>query len=180
MTKEGIIELASYEAISLTKYLDSVNVHTIGIGMTVSEIPDLNSWSWNKQLTIKECMDMYKKGLQKYVDAVNNALQVEVTPNQFDALVSLTYNIGIGAMRKSTFMKRLNAGYSPVSVVEAMKRFNRAGGRVIQGLVNRRNKEGDVFLYGKYLAKGSITKIDVNPNSHKPIYRGTINVEAYV
>lgn len=180
ISKEGLIELANYEALAHTKYLDSVGVHTIGIGMTISEIPDLNSWSWTKSLSTQECVDQYRASLKQYENAVNRALKVEVTQAQYDMLVSITYNIGVNGMAGSTFMKRINAKDTPERIVSAMKAWNKANGRILKGLVNRRAAEGKVFLTGKYTNDGTIGLIVVNSTTHKPAYKGRINIGAYL
>lgn len=117
MSRKGKMFLAGLEGICLTKYLDSVGVWTIGVGATKSEIPDLASWPKDKALTIQECFSLLDKSLKKYEKAVDDALKVDVTQEQYDALVSICYNIGTGGLTKSTFMKRINAlasvGYIP-------------------------------------------------------------------
>ena len=179
MSKRGIIELANYEALAHTKYIDSGGVHTIGIGMTVSEIKDLNQWPWDKELSTKECVHMYVKGLHKYVDAVNKALLVDVKQHQFDALVSICYNIGVGGTAKSTFMRRLNAGESAARVTEAMRWWHKDNGKVVKGLINRRRYESELYEDGVYRCAGPITLIRVN-SARKPVYKGTIDIEPFL
>ncbi len=105
ISNAGLIELASYECLCLKPYLDSGGEKTIGFGSTKSDIPDLYTWSWDKEITIEEAVALYKKGINKYVAGVNRALtRLEVPQTLFDALVSITYNIGIAGMAKSTFM----------------------------------------------------------------------------
>ncbi len=180
-SKNGLIELANYEALSNTVYLDSVNVRTIGIGMTVSEIPDIKQWSWDRRLENDQCVRMFQESLVKYENAVIKAINqgVMVTQAQFDALVSITYNIGTGGMAGSTFMKRLNAGARPEDVVAAMQSWNKGGGKIIKGLVNRRAAEGKVFLTGKYTNDGTVTHIEVN-SKHQPIYKGRVDIRPYI
>ncbi len=167
----GMCELADYEDIMLSPYLDSGGVKTVGIGSTISDISDLPSWPWDKKITIEEALAIYKKGLSKYITAVNKALLVNVIKqHQFDALVSIAYNIGVGAMAKSTFMKRINAGEDPERISEAMRRYNMDNGKVVQGLVNRRKYEAGVFLHGAYKSNGCADLIQVNSRTHKPMY----------
>ena len=83
--------------------------------------------------------------LKKFESAVNSAVTVPINQNQFDALVSLAYNIGTGAFKESTLIKKLNAG----DIRGAADQFDvwvNAGGKRMQGLVNRRAKEKEVFL----------------------------------
>jgi hypothetical protein len=123
---------------------------------------------------------MLKKHVQKYVDAVNNVLNVDITQEQFDALVSITYNIGTGGMARSTFMRRINAGASPSSVVVAMKMWDQDNGRVVKGLINRRQKESDLYQYGKYSSGMKCSVITVNPITHQPKYSDTLNLAPYL
>lgn len=82
--------------------------------------------------------------MKPYVDAVNNNVKVPLTQSQFDALVSFTYNIGTGGFQGSSALRLLNQGdYS--GAANAMKLWNKSGGQVVQGLVNRRNDEVALF-----------------------------------
>lgn len=180
-SKNGVIELANYEALANTKYIDSGGVQTIGIGMTVSEIPDIKNWAWSQRLEDDQCVRMFQDALVKYENAVIKALKpgVILTQAQFDALVSITYNIGTGGMAGSTFMKRVNAGARPEDVVAAMQAWNKDNGKVVRGLVNRRAAEGKVYLTGNYTNDGTVTRIVVDSN-HKPIYKGRVDIRPYL
>lgn len=179
MSVNGNIELGNYEGLALTKYIDSGGVQTVGLGMTVSEIKDLKSWAWDKQLTVQECCDMFKKGLVKYQDALNKAVIVPLKQHEFDALLSWTYNVGIGAMQGSTLIRRLNNGDNKVNVANSLLNWKYDNGVVVKGLLNRRNAERDLFLTGKYQNKGTVALITVNPTTHKPSYKNTINLTSY-
>lgn len=180
-SKEGLAELASYEGLILTPYLCAANVKTVGFGSTKSDIPDLNSWSWSRQISIAEAIVLYKQGLIKYVNAVNKVLTRDIEQHQFDALVSITYNIGVGGMAGSTFMKYVNSDKPNTTIVAAMKRWDKGGGRVLKGLVNRREKEGNLYLNGVYSGNGLVSVSPVGSN-HRPIYSKskTINLLDYL
>lgn len=187
MSPQGLVELANYEGLANTKYIDSGGVHTIGIGMTVSEIPDLAKWSWDKYLDNETCVKMFKSSLKKYEEAIRKVLRVKITQNEFDALVSITYNIGTGntrtmqgGMAGSTFMKRLNSNDLPKNVVAAMQFWNKDNGKVVKGLVNRRKAEGQVFLTGQYQNDGTVALISVDPKTHKPRYNKRTNILQYI
>jgi GH24 family phage-related lysozyme (muramidase) len=121
ISKQGKAELCGHEGLALKLYLDSVNVRTIGLGATVSEIPNIKQLPWTYSITIQEAFDLLDKSLSKYVKAVNDALKVPVTQFQFDALVSICYNIGTSGLKNSTFMRRINAGArvgsTPMSII---------------------------------------------------------------
>lgn len=176
ISKQGLLELADREGLAQTKYLDSVGVQTIGIGQTKSDIPDLGLWSWAKELSVQEVCSMYKKHVQPYSDAVAKALKVPVKQYQFDALVSITYNIGIFGMRTSTFMKRINAGEQGQAVVDAIMMWKKP-----PEIIGRRKKECDLYRYGKYSnADGCVDHIQVDPKTHKPKYKGRIKIIDYL
>lgn len=96
-------------------------------------------------LTRDECSQRFKKELVKHEAAINKLVTVPISQNAYDALVSLSYNVGTGAVAKSTVMKRLNKG-DYVGASEAFKLFNKAGGGVVNGLVQRRASEAALFL----------------------------------
>ena len=172
MSKAGLSELAAYEAISTFPYLDSAGVKTIGLGSTVSDIPDIGTWAWNKEITIKEACDIYVKGLRKYIKGVNEALKVEVTQAQFDALVCFCYNVGVRGMKSSSLMRWVNGNGSELQIRTGFRMWNKisVGGKKVisKGLDNRRNAEADLFILGKYRAS-PILHFPVNA-AHKPVY----------
>lgn len=176
ISPRGLLELADREGLSTRKYLDSVGVQTIGIGLTSSDIKDLKSWDWDKELTVKECVDLFKQHVKPYSDAVDKALKVPVTQNQFNALVSITYNIGIGGMKRSTFMKRINAYANVKDIVDAILMWNKP-----PEIMGRRKKEAALFQYGTYANRdGCVDRISVNPKTHKPSYKGRVSIVEYL
>ena len=79
----------------------------------------------------------FEKYVEKYVT-------VSLTQNQFDALVSWTFNLGPGNLKESTMLKKLNQGLYE-EVPDEMRRWNKAGGEVLEGLVRRRDAEAELF-----------------------------------
>ncbi|WP_312069487.1 lysozyme, partial [Acinetobacter sp.] len=77
--------------------------------------------------------------------SVNNLVKVPLSQNQFDALVSLTYNIGSTAFKNSTLLKKLNAK-DYAGAADQFLRWNKGGGKVLKGLVRRREAERALFL----------------------------------
>jgi lysozyme len=88
---------------------------------------------------------MLRKDLAKFEDAVSKSVKVPLKQNQFDALVSLVYNIGPGNFQSSTLLKKLNAGEYQ-SAADQFPRWNRAGGKVLAGLTRRREAEKGLWL----------------------------------
>lgn len=164
-SKEGLIFIASLEGLATQLYLDSVNVLTIGIGATVSEIPDIKSKPWSYTITIQEAVVLFQKSLVKYENAVNRALKVDITQQQFNALVSICYNIGTGGLSISTFIKRINTKDSAQRVYDAILMWNKP-----REIVGRRTKEAKLFRYQTYPDSMQVNHFPISATSHKPIY----------
>lgn len=137
-----------WEGLVTHEYLDSGGAPTIGIGhlLTRSErrsgkvmIGGLTV-VYRKGLTEQQCWDLLDQDLEPAEKSVNEAVTVPLNQNQFDALVSFAFNVGDGAFRSSTLLKLLNQGrYDDVPT--QLRRWIRDNGHVVQGLINRREKE---------------------------------------
>ncbi|OTG66071.1 lysozyme [Acinetobacter silvestris] len=143
VSKFGVDLICGFEGKRLAAYDDGVGVWTIGFGTTIYP----NGIRVNKGDTCTEAQAKayMAHDLKKFEQAVNDAVNTPLNQNQFDALVSLTYNIGTGAFKNSTLLKRLNAG----DYQAAANQFDvwvKASGKTMQGLVNRRNSEKSLFL----------------------------------
>ena len=139
----GIDLIGNFEGLRLEAYHDSAGVCTIGYGTTV--YPNGVPVQPNDQCTIEQARKFMHHDLARFEKAVSSAVKVPLTQNQFDALVSLTYNIGAGAFKNSTLLKLLNQG----DYAGASNQFDvwiKAGGQTVQGLVNRRAVEKSYFL----------------------------------
>lgn len=142
ISNTGINLIRGFEDLRLKAYDDGVGVWTIGYGTTV-----INGVKVKKGdiCTIEQAKSYMAQDLKKFESAVNTAVKVTLNQNQFDALVSLTYNIGIGAFKGSTLLMLLNAkDYKHAA--EQFQRWNRGGGRVLNGLIKRRKIEMELFL----------------------------------
>ena len=139
----GVDLICSFEGKRLTAYDDGVGVWTIGFGTTV--YPNGIKVMKGDTCTEAQAKTYMAHDLKKFEATVNKAVTVQLNQNQFDALVSLAYNIGTNAFSKSTLVKKLNAN----DIRGAADQFDvwvNAGGKRMQGLVNRRAKEKEVFL----------------------------------
>lgn len=116
---------------------------TIGYGSTV--YPNGRKVRKGDVVSRDEAARIFAHDLNKFTRAVLQATEVPLNQNQLDALVSLTYNIGKNAFRRSTLLKRLNAG-DYIGAADQFLVWRRSGGRVMDGLVNRRKRERELFL----------------------------------
>jgi len=148
MSPHGLELLQQWEGFKTTVYKDSAGLPTIGVGhlLTKSELSSgkitINGVpvSYENGLTEQQVTDLLAQDVQPAAAAVNNNVKVPLDQNQFDALVSFTFNVGVGAFTGSTLLKLLNQGQYD-QVPDQLLRWTRAGGQVVQGLVNRRNNE---------------------------------------
>lgn len=139
----GINLISSFEDTRLKAYDDGVGVWTIGIGTIV--YPNGNKVKQGDTCTLDQAKAYFKHDLAKFEKAVNDSVKVPLTQNQFDALVSLTYNIGSGAFKSSTLLKKLNkSDYQ--GAADQFPLWNKAKGRILNGLTRRRTAERVLFL----------------------------------
>ena len=139
----GVELICGFEGKRLAAYDDGVGVWTIGFGTTV--YPNGIKVMKGDTCTEAQAKTYMAHDLKKFEATVNKAVTVQLNQNQFDALVSLAYNIGTNAFSKSTLVKKLNAN----DIRGAADQFDvwvNAGGKRMQGLVNRRAKEKALFL----------------------------------
>jgi len=123
---------------SCTTYYCPAGVLTIGYGCTVG-IKEGDIWS------PAQAVEALKRELAKHEQAINSLVKVDISQNAFDALVSFSYNVGSGALSKSTLLKKLNKGDMQGAAAEFAK-WNKGGGKVLPGLVRRRAQEAELFL----------------------------------
>ena len=139
----GVDLICGFEGKRLAAYDDGVGVWTIGFGTTV--YPNGIKVMKGDTCTEAQAKTYMAHDLKKFEATVNKAVTVQLNQNQFDALLSLAYNIGASAFSQSTLVKKLNAN----DIRGAADQFDvwvNAGGKRMQGLVNRRSKEKLLFL----------------------------------
>ena len=138
----GINLICSFEGLKLKAYDDGVGVWTIGFGTTI--YPNGIKVRKGDTYTEAQAKAYMAHDLKKFESTVNSAVTVPINQKQFDALVSLTYNIGTGAFKESTLLIKLNlSDYKATATQFAV--WNKGGGKVMQGLVNRRAVERKLF-----------------------------------
>ena len=136
-SEEGKTLIKKFEGCKLRTYLDAVDVPTIAYGRTKDvKIGDI--------CTQQQAEDWLEEELVEYEGYVNEAVKVELTQPQFDSLVSWTYNLGPSNLNRSSMLRVLNTSDYD-NVPEQIMRWNKAGGRVLPGLVRRREAEAEMF-----------------------------------
>lgn len=143
VSNKGVDLICEFEGKRLVAYDDGVGVWTIGFGTI--KYPSGNRVKKGDTCTLEQAKEYMRHDLIEFEHAVNSSVKAPLNQNQFDALVSLAYNIGSSAFKSSTLVKKLNAG----DYQGAADQFNvwiNAGGKRMQGLVNRRDREKLLFL----------------------------------
>lgn len=142
-SEKGMALIKQFEGCKLTAYQDSVGVWTIGYGWT----QPVDGKPIRAGMTIKQetAERLLKTGLVSYESDVSRLVKVSLTQGQFDALVSFTYNLGARSLSTSTLLRKLNAG-DYAGAADEFLRWNKAGGKVLNGLTRRREAERALFL----------------------------------
>lgn len=139
----GRAAITQREGNVLTAYRDSVGILTIGVGHTTAA--GAPTVAPGMRITPAESDLILSRDLAKFETAVLAAVKVPISQNEFDALVSLAFNIGGGAFAKSTLVRKLNEG-DKAGAAEQFLVWNKAGGKVLKGLTKRRESERLQFL----------------------------------
>lgn len=152
ISEKGLALIKTFEGCRLTAYADVVGVPTIGYGHThtVTKADVVNK----KTITQQQADDLLKSDIAHFergVEQLSRELGVVLKQHQFDALVSFAFNVGLGALKKSTLAKKLyllnqNDQQGIYAVADQLLRWNKAGGKPLAGLTKRRNAERLLFL----------------------------------
>ena len=141
----GIAEIGRHEGLRLRPYQDVAGYWTIGYGHK------LKTGEWWDDITLEKARELLVADAGTAEDAVNSLVRVTLTQPMFDALVSLAYNIGVGAFRRSTLLRLLNADdYAGAQQQFSVWNKARIGGtlQVSSGLASRRAQEAMLFAQG--------------------------------
>ena len=137
ISAEGMALIKKFEGCKLKAYLDAVNVPTIAYGRT-------KKVKMGDTCTQEQAEAWIEEEMQEYEGYINDMVKVELSQFQFDALVAWVYNLGPTNLKNSTLLKVLNEGdYNGVPA--QIKRWNKAGGSVLDGLTRRREAEALLF-----------------------------------
>lgn len=134
--------IIGFEGEVLHGYLDSIGKLTIGIGH-LCLVPE--PYRLNQPITKEESRRLFAQDVDTAANGVQKLVKVPLSQNQLEALVSFVFNLGQGALAKSTLLKKLNAKDYP-GAANAFLAWNRAGGKVVAGLTRRRKAERELFL----------------------------------
>lgn len=143
INQAGLDLIKKYEGFRGSAYLDPVKIPTIGYGATYYQ--NGRKVKMGDVITKKEAEKLLLDTVSNFATEVSALVTVPLSGNQFSALVSFAFNVGIGAFKTSTLLQLLNKGKYGLAANEFL-RWDRAGNRVLAGLTKRRKEESDLFL----------------------------------
>ena len=144
ISNKGLELIKEFEGFSSVAYLCPAKIPTIGYGNTFWE--DGRKVRLGEQISKTKALELLEFVANKdFASKIYPLIKVEVNQNQFDAMVSLTYNIGVGAFSSSTLLRKVNAKDFIGASNEFLK-WDKAGGKPLSGLTRRRQREKELFL----------------------------------
>jgi len=137
--------IQGFEGLSLVPYKCQAGISTIGYGATF--------YPSGKKVTMQDAPIslatakwMFKETADKFAADVNKMIKANINQNQFNAIVSLAYNIGLAGLAKSSLLKKVNANPSDPTITNSFMIWNKAGGKVLNGLTKRRAIEAKLYF----------------------------------
>jgi len=141
ISQKGLNMIKQFEGLRLTAYRCSANVLTIGYGHTGSDVKEAMT------ITQAQADELLKSDVKKFEIGVSAlTVGISLTQNQYDALVSFAFNVGLGALQSSTLLKKLRENPKDKTIANEFARWNKAGGAVVAGLTNRRAQESQLYF----------------------------------
>jgi len=141
---KGISLIKQFEGFSAKPYICSGGAITIGYGATY--YPNgLRVTMSDKAITEGQASTMLMNMLKTYEKSVDSFCRDDINQNQFDALVAFAYNVGVNALKNSTLLKKVNKNPQDVTIRNEFLKWNKANGRALKGLTNRRIAEANLY-----------------------------------
>lgn len=165
ITQQGLDLIKKWEGFERHVYLDVAGYPTIGYGHLIKK-----GESWPNGITEAAAEKLLAKDVQIAERAVIRYISVPLSDSQFNALVSFTFNLGAGALQRSTLRRVLNRG-NYAEVPRQLMRWVNAGGRRVRGLVLRRKEEGSIFA-SESVESEQAAVIMIPPPQPKPKIQG--------
>jgi len=145
ISNKGVDLIKKYEGFRSKSYLCPAKVPTIGFGSTYYEDGTKVKLT-DPAITEEEATRLLKALLVIYEKAVDSFCRDDINQNQFDALSSFAYNCGVGNLKSSTLLKKVNADPTNPSIKNEFMKWNKGGGKILAGLTLRRNEESNLYF----------------------------------
>ena len=145
LDENGYKLIQEFEGLSLVPYLCSAKVATIGYGNTF--YPSGKKVTMNDNpISLLTAKWMLKETADKFAADVDKLIKSRLTQNQFNALVSFAFNLGVAALGKSSLLKKVNVNPNDITITNEFLKWNKAGGKVLNGLTKRRTIEAKIYF----------------------------------
>jgi lysozyme len=145
LDQKGYDLIKTFEGLSLKPYKCSAGVPTIGYGSTYYE-NGIKVQMSDAPITGARAEILLKNVADRFAQKVVNLIKKPITQNQFNALVSFAFNVGSGALASSTLLKLVNENPNNAMISKEFLKWNKAKGKAVQGLTNRRIKESALYF----------------------------------
>ena len=142
ISNKGLQLIRKYEGCKTTPYRCPAGLYTVGYGHVIGnglQLPD----QFNRTFSLGEIDELLRTDLARFEQGVLRYCPVYLTQCQFDALVSFSFNLGLGVLQRSTLRQKINRGDADAAKV--ILKYNMAGGRILKGLIRRRQAEYRLF-----------------------------------
>lgn len=140
LSDNGLAFIKKFEGCRLTAYADVGGIWTIGWGHTGPDVVE------GLSITQQQADELFRVEVDQFAEAVLKEIKIPINQNQFDALVSFSYNVGLAAFHNSTLLKLLNDKTTVSIVASEFLKWNKVNGKPVEGLSNRRQAEKELFL----------------------------------
>ena len=140
----GIATIRKYEGLKLQAYLCPANVVTIGYGSTFYE--NGSKVQLGDKITLDRADKLLIEMVKRFEISVKGLVKSQINENQLGALTSFAFNVGVGALNKSTLLKKVNVNPNDPTIRAEFMRWTRAGGKMLKGLVTRREAEANLYF----------------------------------
>ena len=145
LNNAGYQMICDFEGFMSKPYLCSAKLATIGYGNTF--YPDGKKVTLlDKEITKQEGFEMFKEIADRFAKSVSKLVKQPLNQNQFNSLVSFAYNCGVANFMNSTLLKRVNVNANDPDIRVQFMRWNKANGKVLNGLINRRKNEANTYF----------------------------------
>jgi lysozyme len=142
-SQAGLDLIKRYEGVRRKPYRCPAGLWTVGVGHLIGDglsLPD----SWNRNLEAAEIDALLAKDVARFERGVARYISARLTQGQFDALVSFSFNLGLGTLQRSTLRQKINRGDKD-GAIQSLLKYNKAAGKVLKGLDLRRKAEAQLF-----------------------------------
>lgn len=142
---KGLNIIKKYESLKLKPYLCPAGVPTTGWGSTYYE-DGTRVRLTDAPISKERAEELLTNTASVFEKAVDSFTRDDINQNQFDALVSFAYNVGVGNLKKSTLLRKVNKNPSDVTIAKEFLKWNMANGKVLLGLTRRRQEESKLYF----------------------------------